>query len=88
MLPLPATSEGTNIPSASLHHLVIEGQYQRQGVARWLGQRATNELYARGIHRLVADVNHVNEAGQSLLLGLGFDELAVRGYSYKKSFTS
>ncbi len=88
VLPLPATSEGTNIPTASLHHLVIEGQYQRQGVARWLGQRATNELYVRGVQRLVADVNHVNEAGQSLLLGLGFDELAVRGYSYEKSFTS
>ncbi len=88
VLPLPATSEGTNIPTASLHHLAIERQYQRQGVARWLGQRATNELYVRGVQRLVADVNHVNEAGQSLLLGLGFDELAVRGYSYEKSFTS
>ena len=88
VLPLPATSEGTGIPTASVQNIAVEGQYQRQGVARWLGQRAINELCSRGVHRLVADINHDNAAGQSLLLNLGFEELAVRGYSYEKSFTS
>ena len=86
--PLPAVSAGTGIATATLLDIVVEGRYRRQGVARWLGQRAVNELVARGVQRLVSDVNHTNEAGQSLLLNLGFEELAMRGYSYEKTFDS
>jgi len=82
---LPAVSEGTGIATATLQDIVVGERYRRQGVARWLGQRAVNELFVSGVQRLVADVNHVNEAGQSLLLNLSFEELAMRGYSYEKS---
>jgi len=86
--PLPTVTEGTGTPTASVHELFIAEPYRRQGVARWLGQRAINELVARDMHRLVADVNHENNAGQSLLLALGFEELSIRGYSYAKSLSS
>ena len=86
--PLPVVSEGTGTPTASVHELMVNEPYRRKGIARWLGQRAMNELVIQGMHRLVADVNHENEAGQSLLLALGFEEISIRGYSYAKSLSS
>ncbi len=83
--PLPAVTEGTGTPTASVSEIMVAESFRRQGIARWLGQRASNELFIKGVHRLVADVNHVNEAGQSLLLALGFEELSIRGYSYARS---
>lgn len=85
---LPVVSEGTGTPTASVHELMVNEPYRRNGIARWLGQRAMNELVIQGMHRLVADVNHENEAGQSLLLALGFEEISIRGYSYAKSLSS
>ncbi len=86
--PLGAVTEGTGTPTASVRNAMVAEPFRRKGVARWLGQRAVNELVLRGVHRLVADVNHVNEAGQSLLLALGFEELSIRGYSYAKSLSN
>ena len=79
---LTELSTHTQTPSASLEHLYVEADYRRRGVARWLLQRAANDLLARGYRRLVVHINHRDEAGQALLLYMGFDELPLSGYSY------
>ena len=81
---LPALSENTGIPTASLRELNVEEAFRRKGIGRWLLLRTINELAARGYHRLVVDINLSNAPAQSLLLSLGFEELPLRGYSYEK----
>ncbi|NOX63604.1 MAG: GNAT family N-acetyltransferase [Chloroflexi bacterium] len=81
---LPELSVHGQTPTASLEHLYVEQGFRRRGVGRWLLQRAGNELLARGYPRLVADINHRDEAAQALLIHMGFDELPLSGYSYGK----
>lgn len=81
---LPFLAAAGDLPSASLRWLRVEPAYRRKGAGRWLLLRALNELAGRGVQRLIVDINHTDEAAQSLLLHLGFNELSLSGYSYRQ----
>ncbi len=81
---LPVVSQGTGVPTASLHRLSVTVEYRHLGVGSWLLLRCLNELATRGARRLVVDINHEDEAAQGLMQHLGFEELALSGYSYGK----
>lgn len=81
---LPVVSQGTGIPTASLHRLSVTTEYRHLGVGSWLLLRCLNELATRGIRRLLVDINHQDEAAQGLMLHLGFQELDISGYSYAR----
>lgn len=77
-------SQRTQALTASLDYFFVSEVHRRQGLGRWLLQRALNELFARQYMRLLMHINHQDAAMQSLLLQLGFDELPLRGYTYEK----
>ena len=80
--------EGCAAPrSASLYHLTVDPGFQRQGIGRWLLERGANHLRARGVTRLFVDIPHEDAINQARLMRLGFRELPLRGYSYRKSST-
>ena len=81
---LPVVSQGTGVPTASLHRLSVTSEYRHLGVGSWLLLRCLNELATRGARRLVVDINHEDEAAQGLMLRFGFEELDLSGYSYGK----
>ncbi len=81
---LGAVSAGTGVPTASLRRLTVISEYRRMGVGSWLLLRCLNELSTRGFRRLAVAINHQDEAAQSLMLRMGFDELALSGYSYAR----
>lgn len=71
--------------SASLYHLTVDPGFQRRGIGRWLLERGANHLRARGVTRLFVDIPHEDAINQARLMRLGFRELPLRGYSYRKS---
>lgn len=81
---LPELSEASDMPTATVRQLTVEPAYRRQGIGRWLLQRAMNDLVSRGLRRLIVDINHADAPAQALLLHLGFEELPLTGYSYVK----
>ena len=81
---LPVVSQGTGVPTSTLHRLAVTSEYRHLGVGSWLLLRCLNELVTRGVRRLVVDINHQDEAAQGLMLRFGFEELDLSGYSYGK----
>lgn len=82
---LPEVSQHTGLQTASLARLCVGEAFRRQGLGRWLLLRSLNELAARGVERLVVDINHADADMQGLLLHIGMQELPLTGYSYAKN---
>ncbi len=80
----PQLADCIHPKSAGLHRLFVKPAYQQLGIGRWLLERGSNMLLARGIQRLLIDVPHEDAAAQSRLLRLGFQESSLRGYSYER----
>ncbi|MFZ1550943.1 MAG: GNAT family N-acetyltransferase [Anaerolineae bacterium] len=81
---LPEALAVNGKPRAYLLHAAVREEMQRQGVGRWLLQRACNEFSARGFAAIIAHATHQQAAAQAVLPQAGFEELAFRGYTFER----
>ena len=83
-LELPQPNHCQRPRAALLYRLQVLPEFQRQGVGKWLLERGSNHLIARGVSRLLVDAPHEDSLFQSRLRRLGFYEQPQRGYAYEK----
>ena len=69
-------------PQADIQTIAVVESARRQGLARTLMQRMTNEARQRGAKELFLEVRADNPGAQALYLSLGFEQIAQRPNYY------